>query len=476
MSRLSRSRKVVQSRYAAPSTPQVWHHRYKYEPNPTGNGAETDRILLSTPGDCRHVGPRADADGRGSDPHGDCTPGTALQRDAFPAKCDDRRTGVTQTHRRRADLVKIAHVLAPGEAGGAETVVEWLATGQAERGHDVRVAAVTPGPRPEPPLVNALEAAGVRVLSWKLGSRAYLREASLVRRLCRSFEPDILHTHGYRSDVVGGLAARGTGVRRVTTVHGFCRGGPKNRLYERLQRWAYRSFDGVVAVSRAQEEELIAEDGLDPTRVHLIRNAAPIDLAFETRQAARDELELEADEKLIGWIGRLSSEKGLDVLLRAMRFLADVDVGLVVVGSGREDQRLRALAAEEGVTDRVAWKGNIPHAARLLRAFDLVCLSSRTEGMPMVLLEAMAAEVPIVSSRVGGVPEAVSDQEARLVPPEAPEDLARALREVLRQPDEARLRARRAGEKLRRDFGRDAWISRYEEVYTQMSGRRRVRP
>src|SRR5262249_50830618 len=146
---------------------------------------------------------------------------------------------------------------------------------------------------------------------------------------------------------------------------------------------------------------------------------------------------------------------------------ADAVVGCVI-GEGPEGDRERARAGQT-----IAWKGMIPSAARLLAAFDVFVQSSRTEGTPMALLEAMSAEVPVVATSVGGVPDIVSESEARLVPSDDPIALATAIASVLADPQPARARARLAKQRLGDAFGADAWLDRHEAIYRLAAERRR---
>ena len=116
-------------------------------------------------------------------------------------------------------------------------------------------------------------------------------------------------------------------------------------------------------------------------------------------------------------------------------------------------------------SDQLRFHGTVLDAGRLLKAFDVLVLSSRTEGNPMVLFEAMDAEVPVVTTRVGGVPDVVSEQEAILVPSEDPEALAGGIRRVLDNPTDARQRAQRAGCRLRQEFTPERWLDAYEDLY-----------
>jgi len=273
-----------------------------------------------------------------------------------------------------------------------------------------------------------------------------------------------VHTHGYRPDVVDAAAARRLGIPTVTTVHGFTRGDWKNRLYEYLQRRAHRRFDAVVAVSRPLAEQLI-EDGVPAHRVHLVQNAWQETAPPLDRPAARRAIGLREDGFLIGWVGRLSGEKGPDLLLDALVHLTDLPVTVSVVGNGSEHRSLAARARRLGVERLVRWHGTVPDAGRCFAAFDVFVLSSHTEGTPIVLFEAMAAGVPIVTARVGGVPDVVSAAEAVLVPPADPVALAAAIRQVYYDPAMARARAQRARARLLTDFTVTPWISRYDAIY-----------
>lgn len=281
-----------------------------------------------------------------------------------------------------------------------------------------------------------------------------------------AIKPDVVHTHGYRPDVVAGSAARRSAIPTVSTVHGFTGGEWKNRFYEWIQGWSHRRFDAVVAVSRQQVGNIVAR-GVEPERVHVVQNAWVSQKALLAPEEARRILGLpsEMDARLLGWVGRLSREKGLDVLLEALSRLEGLHWKLAVVGEGAEEPPLRRLATSLGIDGRVHWAGYVEEAARLFRAFDLFCLSSRSEGTPIVLLEAMAAGVPVVATEVGGIADVVGPDSAQLVPPERPECLAAAIRRTLAEPDGARERARSARRRLDRRFDAGDWVRRYDEVY-----------
>jgi glycosyltransferase involved in cell wall biosynthesis len=250
----------------------------------------------------------------------------------------------------------------------------------------------------------------------------------------------------------------------VTTVHGFTGGNFRNRLYEWVQRRAIRRCDAVVAVARSLVRSLL-QDGVPADRMHLVINAWRPSVIPLNRDVARQFLGAVEDEFAIGWVGRLSHEKGLDILLRALPSLGSVPFRLHVIGHGRERTALEAIARNIGIDDRIVWHGVIPNAERLFAGFDAFVLSSRTEGTPIVLLEAMAASVPVVATRVGGIPDVVSEREAMLVAGLDPHELATALNTVFADPGAASRRARAAKLRLAAEYRERSWVERYQLVY-----------
>ena len=369
--------------------------------------------------------------------------------------------------------MRVLHVLAPGAVGGLERVAQLLALGQARCGEEVHAAPVLDPATENHPFVEQLATGGVTVHPVVVPGRQYWRERTAVARLGHRLRPDVVHTHGYRPDLVDAGAARRLGIPTVTTVHGFCGGGWKNRLYERLQRRAYRRFDAVVVVSRPLVDQLI-RDGVSPQRIHFVQNAwrettPPLD-----RVTARSALGLREAGFVIGWVGRLSGEKGPDVLLDALPHLTDLPITVSMVGDGPERGALASRAGHFAIERRVRLHGMIRDAGRLFAAFDVFVVSSHSEGTPIVLFEAMAAGVPIVASQVGGVPDVVTSAEAVLVPPADPVALAEAIRVVYCDDVAARVRAQRARERLLKDFTVPPWISRYDAIYRLVTNKARA--
>ena len=354
-------------------------------------------------------------------------------------------------------------MVAPAPFGGLESVLRALASGHTRRGHTVRVAVVVPPGKAPHPFADALESDGVATRRVRVGGRDYGGERRAIRDLCRAERTDVLHTHGFRPDVVDGSVARGEGIPAVSTCHGFIDAGLRGRFYQWLQRRALRRFDAVIAVSSPIGER-VRKAGVPAQKIHLVPNVFASNARVVPRDEARRRLDL-PEKVVIGWVGRLSAEKGPDLALEAFARLSRRDAQLVMIGGGPDEAPLRRRAKDLGIAERVVWRGVVSDAGALFTAFDVFLLSSRTEGTPIALLEAVAAGVPIVATRVGGVPDAINESSGVLVESGDVAGMAAALADVLDKPELARARAERARARLVGGTAADEWLSRYESIY-----------
>jgi glycosyltransferase involved in cell wall biosynthesis len=371
-------------------------------------------------------------------------------------------------------MTRVMHVLAPSAVGGLERMVQTLAAAQRadDAFEDVRVLALLRQGEPVGDGFAApLRAQGVTVHTVSAPARAYATERAAIEAHCTTYRPQVVHSHGAHADVVTTGTGRAIGAASVTTMHGLAGGGLLNRGYEWLQRRSCRRKDAVVAVARPLAKRLV-DDGIPAERMHVVRNAWRPAAPPLSRQEARRVLGLPESRFVVGWVGRVSREKGLDVLLEAFPALASYCCHLAVIGDGQERPALarRVLELGLGAKHSVSWHGEVPDASRLLPAFDVLVISSRTEGTPMVLLEAMAAHVPVIATRVGGIPDVIGEDEALLVPSEDPRALAQAICTVQRDTFAARQRATDAHARVQRESDLSRWVARYRYVYEAAMG------
>jgi glycosyltransferase involved in cell wall biosynthesis len=229
---------------------------------------------------------------------------------------------------------------------------------------------------------------------------------------CKREKVTVWHGHDYKTNALGLLLKRFWPMRLVTTVHGWVRHTSRTPLYYRIDQLCLPRYERVICVSDDLLEACLAA-GVPAKNCILLENG--IDTAEYARQRtiadAKAALGLPREGFVIGAVGRLSGEKGFDVLIRSIQALVTrgLDVRLVIVGDGGERANLEQLARELNVSDRVRLAGWQADVRPYFEAMDVFALSSLREGLPNVLLEAMALEVPIVSTRVNGVPRLVQD-------------------------------------------------------------------
>jgi glycosyltransferase involved in cell wall biosynthesis len=213
----------------------------------------------------------------------------------------------------------------------------------------VLVAVVYEPREGEHPFVAALTAAGVRAIPFVLPSRAFLKERAVIKELCDREKPDVVHTHGYRPDILHAASRIRKNFATVTTLHGSSRIGGSTALYESVQMMLLRRFDAVIAVSRKLADQLRGTR-VKPERLHVIPNGWSDRLHPADTARARKHLGLPPNGVVVGWVGRLIPVKGADVFLRAVARLTQVPVTISIIGDGSERERLDELVREEGLS------------------------------------------------------------------------------------------------------------------------------
>jgi glycosyltransferase involved in cell wall biosynthesis len=284
---------------------------------------------------------------------------------------------------------------------------------------------------------------------------------------------ELVHSHEFGMNVYASIAALLAGIPIVGTIHG------RHRVAERQRRIAaYRLLRRcgleIVVVSRDLAEFLSGKFGLPAEAFHVIHPGIPLDGAPDVptdrigRAKARRELGFPPDGALVVAVGSLFPVKDHATLLRAAASLPDVRIA--IAGEGGEDAALRRLASELAITPRVHLLGQRDDVDRILRAADLFCQSSLSEGLPLAIIEAMAWGLPVVATRVGGVPELVQDgATGHLVPPGDSEALAAGIRRIHANPEEAARFGRAGMARARSHFSLGAMMDAYLTLYEHVS-------
>lgn len=237
-----------------------------------------------------------------------------------------------------------------------------------------------------------------------------------LRRFLLSNNIQILHTHGYKTDIIGLLASWRTPCRLVSTPHGWSiRAGVKLKIYETLDRLIFRFFDAIVPLSDAIFNELKKWPGLK-NKLYKIQNGVDISEIDAENYLASEVLRLK--EKgcfIVGYVGQLIARKGLKILLEAFAKLETPLKKLIILGDGDQKQDLEKLAVALGIQADVLFLGFRKDRLNFLKGFDVFVLPSSLEGIPRCLMEAMAAQVPVVASRIPGCTELVHHEQTGLL-------------------------------------------------------------
>jgi glycosyltransferase involved in cell wall biosynthesis len=365
----------------------------------------------------------------------------------------------------------IVHVLSSFGVGGQERVALDLALGQKARGHHVVVISLAPPP--DGAMVDEFREHGIVVDRVPKGAGL---DPSLVPRLARALRrhhADVVHTHNPLPLIYGAPAAWMAGAASIHTKHGINPGSLGHRL---LRRAAAQLAHAFVAVSEVTLGQAQAQRDAPASRMRTIANGIRLDRYRpdpDARAATRVDLGL-GNAWVVGTVGRLDSYKNQAMLVRAMAPLLSSDVRLVIVGHGPARTAVEAEIAKLPEPQWVVMTGQRTDVPRLIPAFDVFALSSQTEGLPLVVPEAMAAGLPIVTTAVGGLPGVVDDGETGLL---VPVDEA-ALRAALARLADDRDLARRMGERARTAaldrYGADRMVDAYLDLYGE-ARRRRVR-
>lgn len=303
--------------------------------------------------------------------------------------------------------------------------------------------------------------------------------ADLAQRI-RAHHPHVLHAHDYKTDILGLLLRPFLpGVVLLSTAHGWTLDNSRMNLYNQLDQRALPLYDHVIAVSEVTKGHLLRA-GVRPERLSVLYNGIdtntwkPGDRLQASRQL-KARFGLPAEARVLGFIGRLSAEKDLPTAMAVAAAVLESDPSLMllVVGEGAMQDELPKLAAQHGILERVKAVGHQKIGPELYQGLDAYFMTSKTEGLPNTLLEAMACGIPSVATAVGGIPELVgSSQAVALAPSGDVSALSRALLQILADPARAQVQGEVARARILEAFSFQDRLERIESLYQQLAQRR----
>lgn len=373
--------------------------------------------------------------------------------------------------------LKILYVITKSNWGGAQQYVFDLATSLPKDQYEVAVACGGGGP-----LISRMESANIRVipipfLSRDINPLKELLALFVLWKIFRTERPHIIHLN---SSKVGGLGALAGRIARVPLIIFTAHGWPFAEDRHPVARgiiwflsWCTALFSHIIIVISkkdfwisqkfpyaAKDKFLFIPNGVNETSIDFLSRS-------EARRALK--ISLPSSLVLIGSLTELTKNKGIRFLIAALRELPE-KINLALIGDGEEKKHLMRLAEKLGVEDRIHFLGYRIDGARYLKAFNIFAFPSLKEGFPYAILEASLAELPIVATTVGGIPDIVTDEKtALLVPAKDSHALAEALKKLIAS-DEFRSRlARAAHQHVRESFSFEKMRDRTMEIYASRS-------
>lgn len=371
--------------------------------------------------------------------------------------------------------MKILHIIDSGGLYGAEIMLLHLMRAQVDLGLEPVLASIGEPGEKQKPLETEARRMGLLVEAFRMRNGPNWPGALKILRFARDNSMDLLHTHGYKGNILFGLLP--LSLRRlpmVATVHGWTwtGGWSRMRVYEWLDGLSLRFADGVVLVNQAMRSHARVKQ-LRTERTAVIDNGVSLNYCHAQKAKLRDDIVRFAGQGFsVVFVGRLSREKGISVLIDAVSGLAldGINPRLIIIGEGKLRKELEQQAQDLGIEDRVLFTGYIDNVHEYLGNFNLFCLPSLTEGLPMVLLEAMAAQVPIVASSVGGIPEVLDHGRAgTLVKPGCSLSLKNAVLGLLDRPDSISAQVQEAARRVEDVYSSRTMAEKYKQVYQNMA-------
>jgi len=366
--------------------------------------------------------------------------------------------------------MKIIQLISSSGFYGAEKVVLELCAHLHRRGHEVQLGVFVNRGQQEVALAVEADRLGIPVKRFPCQGRLDPRAMESIRRHVAAQGVEVAHSHGYKADIYLGMASLPRCAVRVSTCHNWLTDSLKLMVFELLNKLVLQRFQQVVAVSPRLDEEL-ARAGIPRRRRTLIHNGLAVETPRRDPLAVRRELGVAPDDLLLVAIGRLDPWKAHHLLLKAVALQGEdpPPVRLLLVGDGDLLQDLERQAEDAGLGGRVIFAGYRRDIPELLAASDLFVISSIKEGLPMVLLEAMGAGVPVVSTSVGAIPDALKQGDLGvLVQPGDAVDLAAGIADMLADPQRRQDLAARARAEYAERYSREAMGRRYEALYGRL--------
>ena len=382
-------------------------------------------------------------------------------------------------------MKKVLFIITQAEIGGAQKHVIDLASELSKTGEFECAVASEPNENFAKILKeNGVEFSPIKRLQRSINPLSDLFALFEIYNLIKSQKPDIVHLHSSKAGVLGVLAGRMAGVKKIVfTAHGWVFNEQlpwfKKRLYILISRFTALFQDSIICVSEYDKTAALKYKIAPEKKLFVIPNGINVEkLKFLEKEQAKKQIQeignwkLEIGNFIVGSIANLYKNKAIDVLIEAAREIKNKKENIkneflfLVIGEGKERENLELRIKNYELSDHFFLIGAVPEAWKYLKAFDIFVLPSLKEGFPYAILEAMAAGLPIVASKVGGIPEMIAGGEnGLLIKPGDAKELAAAILRLSQDEEMAKKLGNEAERTVKEKFGLQEMVKKTTEVY-----------
>jgi len=371
-----------------------------------------------------------------------------------------------------AQQSKILYLVTQSEWGGAQRYIFDLANHLKSNGYETAVAAGGNQELHTKLDENKIKSYRLKNLVREIRPIKDLEAYFEIKKLLRQIQPDILHLNSSKAGVIGAIAGKHAGVKKIIyTVHGFVFNEPmsvwKKALYLWLEKFSAKYKHKLICVSNFDKQSGL-DNKIAPEEKLITINNGLGQLDFLNSQIAKERLGL-PDGIIVGTVANFYLTKGLNYLIQAAKIVTKKKPGVIfaIIGDGEQRKMLESEIKELNLQNNFILLGQKEKAWQYLPAFDIYVCSSVKEGFPFTILEAMEADLPIVTTNVGGIPEIISDQNGLLVKPADPKALAEALISLLENKNLAKQLASQAKIDVEQKFSLKKMVEETKKVYWQ---------
>ena len=372
-------------------------------------------------------------------------------------------------------MTRVAIVIDSLKIGGAQQLVSAFAASSSR--YDIEPVVINLKDGSPSLILDSIRSTGVKVITTPAAALFDINRLQWLITFLREGNIDIVQTHLLYSNILGSIAAHFANIPVVCTLHStHIKPGWRWRILNRIEDFCLRRF--ATRILAVGDMVATAHQGKYGDRaMDIIPNGIPElgEVPAQARDRLRTEITGDGTKPIIITVGRFSSAKGYEDLIDAFHLLRQTDLKsvLLMVGSGSTQDSIRTQIEKLNLNQSVILAGERHDVPQLLASSDVFASSSHREGLPLSVLEAMMAGLPVVATSVGDIPNVVTKETGLIVPPHQPAMLAAALEELLRNPRRRREMGRAARDRVLHEYSVDVWMKRHVKLYddTIQSGR-----